>query len=576
MAPSKPGGPRDRERQLYENNKRLHGLSPEELDQEETRREITGQVAAERANGRRLSGLTQAGEDLLQQASRNPEFGVGYLESWSEMLQILKDIAANRMPSVADLLADAAEAPKSGTGQPSSPAAGHVRTAAGGGSASQTSEEEKQKPAVSPPTLVDLESSQQPSSSVDEQESQAKKPSSPSLRLPSTTLMGGAGQGQGEPCPAGESVDQAVEQQRDLLAEFERIADELERVLGNMEGSTLVKRLKAASRLQAKLADQTNGQLETAFGESSAVKAKSADTGTLLATISEEHEQCSRDVSLIMDDMDAFYQRRRLVKFKEILAEMRDEDAVGGLRQLGETVSSDIGTTMTLSEFWSDTLDRWAEDLVDPSNCGQCPGGKSPASLPPSIVLEVLQILEGEVDLREETRVVEQSRGVEEAERHGEQADRLAETQKVLRERTDRVVEQIQELPNSDREFGKEIQLLRLVSSVMDETVQILSRPETGVPAIAAETEVIELLLQSKRINPNGGGGGGDSPGGGGQGEAVDSAIALLGSGTNEQEVRLDRQVSQATGATTSNLPEEYRSGLDSYFNGLEQIPHSR
>jgi multiple sugar transport system substrate-binding protein len=41
---------------------------------------------------------------------------------------------------------------------------------------------------------------------------------------------------------------------------------------------------------------------------------------------------------------------------------------------------------------------------------GACPGCKSKGSLPPSIVLEVLQILEGEVNLREETRVAEQSR----------------------------------------------------------------------------------------------------------------------------------------------------------------------
>ena len=50
----------------------------------------------------------------------------------------------------------------------------------------------------------------------------------------------------------------------------------------------------------------------------------------------------------------------------------------------------------------------------------------------------------------------------------------------------------------------------------MDEATEILARPETGSPAIAAETEAIELLLQSKRINPKGGGGGGSNPGGGG------------------------------------------------------------
>jgi hypothetical protein len=83
------------------------------------------------------------------------------------------------------------------------------------------------------------------------------------------------------------------------------------------------------------------------------------------------------------------------------------------------------------------------------------------------------------------------------------------------------------------------------------------------------------LLLQSKRINPKGGGGGGSDPGGGGEGTTVDSAIALLGSGTNEREVRTQQRVSQATGQTTSPLPEEFRSGLDEYFNRLERLPEA-
>ena len=101
---------RDHELRLHEINKQLRGLPPEELDRPATRRRIEKQSAAERANGRRLQELVAAGEDLIRQASRNPEFGVGHLERWAEMLQILKDIAAHRMPSVADLLKQASEA----------------------------------------------------------------------------------------------------------------------------------------------------------------------------------------------------------------------------------------------------------------------------------------------------------------------------------------------------------------------------------------------------------------------------------------------------------------------------------
>jgi len=49
------------------------------------------------------------------------------------------------------------------------------------------------------------------------------------------------------------------------------------------------------------------------------------------------------------------------------------------------------------------------------------------------------------------------------------------------------------------------------------------------------------------------------------------SKIALIGSGMNEHEVREDRGIAQATGESASPLPEEFRAGLDEYFNRLER-----
>ena len=153
---------RDREMQLYETNKQLRALAAEELDRPETRRRIENQAAAERANGRRLSGLVGTGEDLVKQAMRNPEFGVGHLEKWAEMLQILKDIAGNRMPSVADLLKQAAQAPR----WPAIASSQQDRD--GGRSPVARSRASRAVPSPTPrsgkpsPQVVDRESSQQP------------------------------------------------------------------------------------------------------------------------------------------------------------------------------------------------------------------------------------------------------------------------------------------------------------------------------------------------------------------------------------------------------------------------------
>ena len=132
------------------------------------------------------------------------------------------------------------------------------------------------------------------------------------------------------------------------------------------------------------------------------------------------------------------------------------------------------------------------------------------------------------------------------------------------------VIDRILELPDAQAHFGRDLALLDKVAVVMDEATNILGSHDTGDPAIAAETEAIELLLQSKRINPGGGGGGGANPGGGGGGTTSDSAIALLGKSNNTKEVGEETGRAQTTGTSGSKLPPEWQHGIDGYFNRLE------
>lgn len=568
---------RDREMQLHETNKKLREMTPEQLADDEMREQLRTQAGAEANNGRRLAGLSKAGEQLLRQAARNPEIGVGHLDRWAEMLQILNDISSNRMPSVSDLLGKAAaetklaRAGQGGKAKPSGPSAGQNKGAAG--AAGKPADESKMVASDKPkmPSITDMESSQQPpDDKAAEGEPTKKKYDGSRLSLPKTTLAGPA-----KPKPKQEeeeeeeesTVDQAVYEQADLLAEFERIADELNTLLANMEGSTLVKRLKSASREQNQVAERIGSRIDALFGQVANVE--KADT-QLLKDLSEIEQKSSLSVSYIMDDMQSYFERRRMNQFKVVLDDMRKSEVTNAMKLISEELPKEQGMSIAQAEYWSDTLDRWAEDLVDPACSGSCPGCKTSDALPPSLILEVLQILEGEVNLREATRVADQAKPGLAAEKHLEEATKLSETQFELKDRTKGVVTKIRELPDGDKRFPKEIALLTQVSEVMFDAEKTLALPQTGPPAIAAETEAIELLLQCKRINPNGGGGGGTSPGGGGSGTTQDSALALLGTGLNQNEKREHRDVSQATGETGRVMPEEFRAGLDEYFNRLE------
>ncbi len=566
---------RDRELQLYETNKELRALPLEAFEEAATRQRLEDQAAGESTNERRLKSLTNAGESLLRQAARNPEMGVGHLERWAEVLKSLEDIASNRMPKVTDLLQQASRGNKPSDAPPkeTGPVVGNVRNTPQSSKPTDPSEEqaeEKRKPPM--PSIADVESSQQPPPlNPPEGKDAPSKPGASKLRLPTTVLIGPPQDTPPPPeSPAQQKTDEAVHEQEDLLAEFEKLADEMNKVLGELEGSTLVKRLKSASREQLNVAQELGKRIQDILASSVTVQRTLA--ATKLQDLSDIEAKGSHKISNIVDDLDAFYERRRSVKFGDVLKEMQDSEVVASVRQLGDELSKEQGMSIAQAEYWSDTLDRWAEDLVDPACKGSCPGCKNADSLPPSVVLEVLQIIEGQVNLREQTRVAEQAREVAGKEEHRKEGSRLASGQEELANRVGKVVEKIEELPEGSTRFADEVSLLSRAEALMVDSVGILQKPDTSATSLAIQTEIIELLLQSKRINPKaGGGGGGKAPGGGGKGDTGDAALALLGAGMNPKEKREVREISQATGVSGSSLPEEFRDGLNQYFNRLEQ-----
>ena len=185
-----------------------------------------------------------------------------------------------------------------------------------------------------------------------------------------------------------------------------------------------------------------------------------------------------------------------------------------------------------------------------------------------------MKVLEQEISLRAETRTLQQARPAVSGDAYRRRAAPLSDLQARLAERIARVTEKIRDLPRGGAKFGREIVLLTRVGQVMREASGRLAEPETGPLTIAAETEAIELLLQARRVHPQGGGGGGggSSPGGGGSGMTDQSALARIGSGAEGGRQPVARAVEQATGVSGRKFPEEYRSGLDAYFGALERV----
>ena len=336
---------RDEEERLFQRNRELRDLSAEERATAETRKEISRQSAAERANGRRLARLTASGDDLLKQATRNRQFNVETLEKWARTLQALKGIASNRMPSVANLLGEAAVDPNAKGGAPSKV-----------------------------PGLVDLERGIRPDPDAEQKEAgeQASDDESagggrfglPDTIIPDSTPSEPAEDEQ--PQPQDDSkLDEAVAEQRKLLEEFNNVMDELAEVLKDLFGSTFVKRLKHAARQELQLASRLHGKLESSFGvkKSSLAEAEL----NLLQGLYDQQTATAEDVMLIQEDLAAYFQRTEEQQFQVVHDQMAQSQVVGSFRQLALNVTDNIsGQSIAEAEYWADELDRWADILVGP------------------------------------------------------------------------------------------------------------------------------------------------------------------------------------------------------------------
>ena len=488
----------DKELQLHQTNRELRDLPPEELDDPAQRKKIQEQAAAERANAARLDSLIETGVELIKEAAKNEEFDAEQLESWADIIKQLEEIAGQRMPSVADLLSRAAEA--QGTpAQPDSAAEPNDTGAQGnqstqgppaptGGEPNDSEKVEKYGPdSILPPEGLD-ETPEDPNNpgagvSVDRSKQPDGKPGfAPANPTPTvgdvesgfnkseeaegqapqivgglgipTTVLKGSGRdnekSEDEETPAPQASDlvlEAVKEQQELLDAFAKLADEMSRLLVSFENSTFVKRLKAASRKQIDIAVDLNN-LDSFGLKPSAAKKNQSDRERLAERETNESEA----VSTIIQDMVAYSDRRPSPNYLRVLSEMQDALVSNQMQDIAKTINKNfVGQSTIEAEFWGDTLDRWAEQLVDP--LPEAPPGEGGLinlpNLPPEIVLEVLRIIDREIQLREETRELEQAKEAITPDEYTERSIALYDTQITLTEDTREVAAQISLLPNA-------------------------------------------------------------------------------------------------------------------------------
>jgi len=506
----------DKELQLHETNKALRDLPSESLDDPAQRKAIQQQAAAELANAAQLDALVAMGKILVQEATRNEAFDADHLDAWAEMLKQLEQIAGEQMPSVADLLQQAAAA----QGQPASPSTEPPLSGEPGDTKPKAESDDKtpEDALATPPGADDLgldtadkygpeglkpeglkEALDDPNpKAADVGQDRSTPPDGEPGAIPAnpTPLVGDIESGFNKSEEAGEAtqikggllipgtilkgsgkdpnedskepeattaelVIEAVSEQQDLLDAFARLAEEMNTLLMGFENSTFVKRLKAASRKQIDLAVELNNL--DGFG----VDADELDNQSQRQNLSEQEKASADRVLLIQEDMDAYAERKPAKNYTRVLTEMQEATVVAQIRDVAAAIhKNEVGQSTIEAEFWADTLDRWAEQLVSPLGDSE-PGSGDLVELPnltPEIILEVLRIINSEIELREETRELDQAIGAIDTEIYEQRGAQLSATQAELAVKSRELAEQIRAMPNApdhaDETLAREIEVL--------------------------------------------------------------------------------------------------------------------
>ena len=551
----------DNELQLLDENRVLRQeMLSGKVASSTAKQKLEQQATNERGNADKLQKTIEEGRSLLEQALRNEELRSQQIESWASALDRLNQIAQAAMPSVADKLDQASQA------------------------AGQSSNGKASSPSLSKPE----KSMDKPDPNGDRSNSENNKRSNSGggSSIPEALLGPGQKNNNQKPQEPSKSdnqdsspeskqlLEQSIEEQMRLIEEFRRSKEAFAELLSELENSSFVKRFKAAAEVQRQLASLMNSLIGSAFGRPA--NAVSESDQTSIVQLNSPLEQAAENFERIQRDLDAYQRDNPAASREEVLKEMKSLDAITKLKEMPLRLERNLrGDTLNRLDFWADTLDRWAEELAGPGKAG---GGsddeeKPRDRLPSAILLEILRIIYDQIDLRDETRTLAQITPQDEAAKQDfeERSAAQAVQQMSIQQRTLNTVSDIRAIPSGADKFKEELQKLNKAVQHMDDASAMLVEGKVTDEIVSAQTAAIEALIESRRSG-SGGGGGGSSGGGSMAGGSTNrQPLDLVGPASDKAAMNRPRQTGEGTGKTGRVLPEEYREGLDSFLNKLNQ-----
>jgi hypothetical protein len=390
----------------------------------------------------------------------------------------------------------------------------------------------------------------------------------------------------------------AMKKAEDVLKELEQMEQRANQHMDDLQALTLSQRLRKVGTeekdiggLLVSSAPETIGLLPRDLPE----KYKIFET-----ELTRNQAGAQKETETLQGEISRFFERTQKRTYGEVSREMKTMRASDELDRVGGLIGGNIGieASENLGE-WSDRFQKWSDKLEPKSSDkGQGEGssssnGKKKNDLTQQLIA-LLRLRESEMNLRDQTSVVDQDK--DRAESYRKRAASLSQEQSKLSGNLESIHKKTA-IKQIDPAFAQ-------AAGAMNKAGNLLNEPQTGKPADEAEIAVIESLsdlvnlineqaqrpdskqspspsdsksdeemqfLMQMMRNASGGKAMVAKPATGlnHAGGSTDRAGNTLGGNAAGKSAGA-RDVHKA-GGTSEDAPTEFREALDNYYHGIEQ-----
>lgn len=393
--------------------------------------------------------------------------------------------------------------------------------------------------------------------------------------------LGQAGEPQSAEARAGK-VGEATQQEREILKKMQEMQKKAAENMDRLAAENMAMRLRKIAQVESGIAARFGKILPEVVGLSR--ESLSEEPAAAVAEMEAAHAGSTAEARGLEGEITRFGERTRLERYQEVSREMdvkTMQEAMAALRLL--IANNTSARAIHDAQAWARQFEEWAARLADKDDKKSPPkpgdGQGQPDEAKMRAMMALMRLRHREASLRDQTMALESRRA--DYPRYEELARRFAATQESLMAE----VREIQKDPMIAQVVPP--QAMEPVHAAMSDARTELAKPDTGAPAVSAETDainIIDYLLESKCK-----GGGGSGAGqmamlmqmmGKGSGMGRGPGASSTGGTTDQENVDVagartgdageERAVEKGSGVSGERMPAEFRDALQGYYNGIE------